>query len=193
MAPDLTLETLKKIRAGELTASFETLKPLLRPEGITNGVMRVFPEKCSGCGLCIQNCPFKCWEMGSDKIPRLKDKYICFSCFNCLIACPQDAISIGQTFGVKDAFFDTDFPPIKPPLPPEDADGQPAEWNGVEKLIMNRRSVRNFKPKPVPEPLIRRVLEAEKVRVTSRRRHGVSVAGACGQLRLDALKRQPHG
>jgi nitroreductase/NAD-dependent dihydropyrimidine dehydrogenase PreA subunit len=122
--------------------------------------MKADPEKCTGCGLCLQNCPFKCWEMGRDKIPRMKSHYICFSCFNCMIACPEDAVSIVQTFSVKDAFFDTDFPPVKLPLEPRDAGGRPAEWTGVEQLIMNRRSVRNFKRRPVPEPLIRRVLEA---------------------------------
>ena len=39
----------------------------------------------------------------------------------------------------------------------------------------------------------RRLLEEGKVHVTMRRRHGVSVGGACGQLRLDALKRHTHG
>ena len=160
MTPDLQLETIDKIKAGEVTATFETCKALLRPEGITNGVMKADPEKCTGCQLCIQNCPFKCWEMGEDNIPRMKSRYICFSCFNCLVACPVDAISIVQTFSVKDAFFDTDFPPIKLPLPPQDAKGKPAKWNEVERLIFNRRSVRNFKPDPVPEPLLRRVLEA---------------------------------
>lgn len=154
------MATLEKIKSGEEVATFETVKPLVRPEGITNGVMKADPNKCTGCGLCIQNCPFKCWEMGEDKIPRMKSKYICFSCFNCMIACPENAVSIVQTFSVKDAFFDTDFPPIKLPLEPRDAEGKPAEWNEVERLIMNRRSVRNFKKKPVPEPLIRRVLEA---------------------------------
>jgi nitroreductase/NAD-dependent dihydropyrimidine dehydrogenase PreA subunit len=158
--PELKMETIDRIKAGKVKATLEACKPLLRPEGITNGVMKADPEKCTGCGLCIQNCPFKCWEMGSDNIPRMKSKYICFSCFNCLIACPVEAISIVQTFSVKDAFFDTDFPPIKLPLEPKDAEGKPDQWNEVERLIFNRRSVRNFKPDPVPEPLIRRVLEA---------------------------------
>ena len=157
---DLDMATLEKIKSGEEAATFETAKPLVRPEGITNGVMKVDPNKCTGCGLCIQNCPFKCWEMVEDKVPKMKSKYICFSCFNCMIACPEDAVSIVQTFSVKDAFFDTDFPPLKLPLEPKDTEGKPAEWTEVERIIMNRRSVRNFKKKPVPEPLIHRVLEA---------------------------------
>lgn len=157
---DLKVETIEKIKVGEETATFEILNPLLRPEGIKTGVMKADPEKCIGCGRCIQNCCFKCWEMGEDKIPKMKHNYICFSCFNCMIACPVDAVSIVQTFSVKGAFFDTDFPPIKWPLEPKDAEGKPAQWNEVEQVIMNRRSIRNFKKVPVPEPLVRRVLEA---------------------------------
>jgi nitroreductase len=46
------------------------------------------------------------------------------------------------------------------PVPPLDEEGKPAEWNPFEKLLLERRSVRNFKSKPVPEALLRRVLEA---------------------------------
>lgn len=157
---DISHKTLAKIRAGK-TPTFEELKPVLRPEGVQNGVLKVDPDKCTSCGLCIQNCPFKCWEMGENKIPGLKEGYACFSCFNCMVACPVDAISIVQTYGVaKGYYYDTGFPPVKMPQEPKDAEGNPAEWNEVERIIMNRRSARNFKEDPVPEPLIRRVLEA---------------------------------
>ena len=46
------------------------------------------------------------------------------------------------------------------PLAPLDAKGNPDKWTTVEKLILERRSVRNFRPDPVPESLIRRVIEA---------------------------------
>jgi len=46
------------------------------------------------------------------------------------------------------------------PLDPRDGDGNPTEFNPIERAVLERRSVRNFKEEPVPEPLIRRVLEA---------------------------------
>jgi nitroreductase/NAD-dependent dihydropyrimidine dehydrogenase PreA subunit len=156
---DLKQETIEKIKASQ-EVTFEELKPLLRPEGVQNGVMKVDREKCTGCGLCIKNCPFKCWEMGEDDIPRLRDGYGCFSCCNCLVACPVEAISIVKTYKVEGGYWDTGFPPYKMPQEPMDASGKPARWTEVERLILNRRSVRNFKETPVPEPLIRRVMEA---------------------------------
>jgi hypothetical protein len=36
------------------------------------------------------------------------------------------------------------------------------EWNPVEKVIMERRSIRNFKKEPVGDNLIRRTLEVHR-------------------------------
>lgn len=140
--------------------SFEELKPMLRPDGVQNGIMKVDKDKCTSCGLCIKNCPFKCWEMDADKFPKMKKEYVCFSCYNCMIPCPVGAVSVVQSFHVKDGFYDTEFPVFKAPLEPKDSAGNPTQWTETEQLIMERRSVRNFKKDPIPEPLIRRVLEA---------------------------------
>jgi len=144
----------------ERKPTFEDLKPMLRPSGVASGVMKVDPEKCSSCGLCLQNCPYRCWEMDAEKHPRMNNTHLCFSCFNCMVACPKDAISIVSPYEVKGGFFDTGFAGVKMPLEPKDRDGRPDEWNQTEKIILERRSVRNFKKDPVPDPLICRVLEA---------------------------------
>lgn len=143
--------------------SFEEHKAMLRPTGVKKGVMKVNLEKCIGCGLCIQNCPFKCMVMDETtkpKHPVMKDEYLCMSCFNCVVACPKGALSPAQTYTVEEGFFDVGYPPVKKPLKPKDAKGDPDKWTPVEKVIMERRSVRNFKKTPVPETLIRRILEA---------------------------------
>jgi nitroreductase len=41
------------------------------------------------------------------------------------------------------------------------------EWNPVEKVIMERRSIRNFKKQPVPDNIIKRVLEAGRFAPTA--------------------------
>lgn len=140
----------------------EDVKQILRPENVHMGVMAVDKDVCTSCGLCIDNCPFKCWEMGEDEYPKLKDEYQCFSCSNCMVACPVDAISMVETYHVKDGFWATEPHPLpyKMPLEPRGADGNPDQWNAIERAILERRSVRNFEDKPVPDHLIRRVLEA---------------------------------
>jgi len=79
-----------------------------------------------------------------------------------MVVCPVDAISIVSTYKVVGGYFDTGFPPVRMPEEPKDATGNIVEWTEVERLIMNRRSVRNFQEEPVPETLIRRVLEAAR-------------------------------
>lgn len=138
------------------------LKPIFRPEDVHMGTMKVDPEQCNGCGLCIENCLFRSWEMGDDKIPRYKEGWACFSCYNCMVACPTGAVSVGVPYHVDSGFWKSYPRPLPPvwPLEPRDAEGKPDQWNEVEKLVLTRRTVRNFSDKPVPEPIIRRVLEA---------------------------------
>lgn len=142
--------------------TWEEIKPILRPKGVHMGIMKVDKDICTNCGLCIKNCPFNAWEIEEDKFPRLKAEYECLSCYNCMVACPAEAISIVEPYHVDGGFWATDSHPMpqRMPLEPKDADGNPTEWNSIEKAVYERRSVRNFKKKPVPESYIYRVLEA---------------------------------
>jgi len=145
------------------------LKPIFRPDDVYMGTMKVDPEKCNGCGLCIENCLFRTWEMGEDNVPRFKENWPCFSCYNCMVACPTGAISIGEPYHVDSGFWKTYPNPLSAvrPLQPLTADGKPDQWTEIEETVLTRRSVRNFKDTPVPEPLIRRVLEAGRFAPTS--------------------------
>lgn len=141
--------------------TFKDLKPIFRPTGIHPGIMRVDPEKCTQCGLCIENCVFLCWEKDADDIPKMKQGNTgCFSCFNCVAACPVGAVEIVDTWHVDGGIFDQGWPEQKLPLEPRDSEGNLSEWNVVERTVLERRSVRNYKNDPVSDHLIRRILEA---------------------------------
>jgi len=145
------------------------LKPVFRPDDVHMGTMKVDAEKCNGCGLCIENCLFRTWEMGDDNVPKYKEGWACFSCYNCMVACPTGAISIVEPYHVDSGFWKTQphsLPAVRP-LQPFTADGKPDKWTEIERTILTRRSVRNFKDTPVPEPLIRRVVEAGRFAPTS--------------------------
>lgn len=140
----------------------EELRSIFRPEDVHMGRLEADREKCNGCGLCIENCIFRSWEMQENNVPQMKEGAACFSCYNCMVACPVDAISIIEPYHVDSGFYRTIPNPMPPrmPSPPLDAEGNPDQWTEVERVVFTRRSVRNFSDKPVPEPLIRRVLEA---------------------------------
>jgi nitroreductase/NAD-dependent dihydropyrimidine dehydrogenase PreA subunit len=152
----------------EKAMPWEDVKQVFRPQTVQMGVMTVDVEKCtrprgSKCQLCLENCPFKAWEIpGDNQVPLVKEEYECFSCYNCMAACPRDAVSIVESYHVQEGPFATDPHPLpaKLPIPPQDAEGNPDEWNPIEEAVFHRRSVRNYKDKSVPEPIIRRVLEA---------------------------------
>ncbi len=142
--------------------AWEDVEQVFRPKNVHMGVMKIDLEACNQCGLCLKNCPFQVFELDDDGFPRQKEEYECFSCYNCMVACSVDAISIAESYHVDDGFYATDPHPLAPrmPLKVRDADGNLDEWNAIERAVFNRRSVRNYEERPVPEPLIRRVLEA---------------------------------
>jgi ferredoxin len=144
----------------------QEFKEIFRPEHVHMGKMKVDVVKCSGCGLCVDNCIFRTWEMGDDKKPRFREGVPCFSCYNCMVACPKDAISIEESYHVDSGFWKT-YPnplPAVRPLEPYSADGKPTNGLGGKQYS---RQVRNFLNKAVPETLIRRVIEAGRFAPTS--------------------------
>ncbi len=53
--------------------------------------IRVDPDKCTGCGLCVQACPYGVIEL-VEGLPRIGEG--CTLCRSCIEACPENALSI---------------------------------------------------------------------------------------------------
>ncbi|MCP5096619.1 MAG: hydrogenase iron-sulfur subunit [Chloroflexi bacterium] len=75
-----------------------------RANGIPVEVARVniIDEKCTGCTLCVQDCPYKALEMverqddSSHKLIAIADQSMCTSCGICIGSCRDDAITMGD-------------------------------------------------------------------------------------------------
>ncbi|MHB8780128.1 MAG: nitroreductase family protein [Candidatus Geothermincolia bacterium] len=125
----------------------------------SNPEIVIDPEKCKGCGNCAATCPMDYLEMWQ-KTARLKDTGTCFGCSNCLAVCKEGAITQRGFYNVSQGLFKTQHLHPEdgyPKLPPVDGvEGM----TPVEEAIYKRRSNRLFTKDPVPDDILRRIIEA---------------------------------
>jgi nitroreductase/Pyruvate/2-oxoacid:ferredoxin oxidoreductase delta subunit len=118
-------------------------------------------EKCTGCGNCVQACPMACLELVDKKARQIED-VVCISCSACVSHCEKGAATMQGFYNVEEGMWKT--------MPYHVADGHPVipEVDGiegltaVEEVIYKRRSNRIYSNKPVPDALVRRVVEAAR-------------------------------
>ena len=92
-----------------------------------NHKFKVDYEKCTKCGLCIENCPTKALDYDDYKSPKMENPKNCMLCQHCLAICPMGAISI----------IDKN-PDYSAPVKQINSDD-------ILNLIQTRRSIRNYK------------------------------------------------
>jgi nitroreductase len=124
-------------------------------------------RRCLGCGS------FKAEFQG---FPEYFGK-ICLACHDCETVCPNGAVMMPNFYRVDEGRFASDYD-----FPLDSRDGMPnplrlekpapfseieSQITSTEKIIYERRSVRIFKPDPVPRELIERVLEAGRFAPTA--------------------------
>ncbi len=121
------------------------------PTSRTKEVARITidQEKCNGCGLCVEVCNDFSIIMKDGKAHVSGTSFFgCIGCGHCMAICPKDAITINGRFTSEADLF---------PLPEKES---AANYESILSLYQRRRSVREFKDKPVEQELIDKVLEA---------------------------------
>lgn len=120
-------------------------------------------EICIQCKLCIKVCPCNCIEGNArnEIIFIAGRESICLKCGQCMAICPSRAIQVDGISYSEDLF---------------DLPGHNVNGKEFLNFLSARRSVRNFKDKPVPDELIQKILESvwyapfgshpEKVQIT---------------------------
>ncbi len=64
------------------------------------------PEKCSGCGRCLEVCPRGVFEM-QDKRAAVTDRDLCMECGACALNCEFGAISVNSGVGCAAAIINS--------------------------------------------------------------------------------------
>ncbi|RLB61984.1 MAG: sulfite reductase [Deltaproteobacteria bacterium] len=61
---------------------------------------RISEEACSGCGICVENCPDQAITLGKDGLSPTLSTPPCLSCGRCIVVCPTETI-IESTRGFR--------------------------------------------------------------------------------------------
>ncbi|MBI5445402.1 MAG: nitroreductase family protein [Deltaproteobacteria bacterium] len=114
-------------------------------EGPCGPLLRIDPETCLRCGACSDVCPQRVLVGGEGAVPSADPaaEAFCIACGHCAAACPAGALSHRAASSLASA--------AHPP---------PAE--SVLAWLRGRRSVRAYRPDPVPREVLRLLLEAAR-------------------------------
>ena len=77
------------------TISFP-FSPLKLPKGYRGNIVMLDPENCSGCGLCVRDCPAQALELIKDSRTEFQLVYYparCAYCGECVESCRNQAIT----------------------------------------------------------------------------------------------------
>lgn len=116
-----------------------------------NGRIILHTENCTGCGLCVEVCKDFSLILQDNKVRLAADPaFGCIACGHCMAICPEGAIEIsGRTLSASDLFDLSAF-------------GSLPEYDQMMNLLRHRRSIREFRDRPVEKAMIEQILEAAR-------------------------------
>lgn len=122
---------------------------------IDNSLINVDIEKCTLCKACLNDCVFRLFYIDSNQL-QLKDYFEekCILCGHCVAVCPVNVIKLKTH--TKESPKDM---PERKDLP---------DYNSLYNLALTRRSIRQFKDKPVEKEFISKILELARYSPTGR-------------------------
>ena len=110
-------------------------------------LIHIDESKCTSCGLCAAACPLNIIEQPTDSLPTVVAEERCMACGHCAAVCPSGALA-------HEAFPAGSVTPIDAGLMPGP--------DATLELLRSRRSIRDFKDKPVDRELLQKVVDAAR-------------------------------
>lgn len=59
-------------------------------------MVNVDPEKCEGCGDCVESCPAEILSLGDDGKAVVSDAAECEGCEACIAVCTNEAVTVTE-------------------------------------------------------------------------------------------------
>ncbi len=66
--------------------------------------LKLDPDKCVGCRMCVNVCPQSVWDM-RDKKAFMADRDACMECSACAMNCAEGAIEVRRGVGCASAII----------------------------------------------------------------------------------------
>jgi nitroreductase/NAD-dependent dihydropyrimidine dehydrogenase PreA subunit len=139
-------------------------------------ILGINQKKCTSCRRCVLDCPENLFRFESavKKVIFADPLGRCILCGHCLSVCPEDAV-----------LFDDPEEPLRHP-----AIAAPEKILGTEDLMLfmrARRSIRQFKNKPVPEKSLEFILSAMRYSPTGSNKQGIHFTVLTSKEKIDFL------
>ena len=112
--------------------------------------IRRLEDKCNKCMLCVRDCVSGVWRIVDGK-PTVVEPDLCNRCSHCIAVCPRGAI-------VHDGLDADQITRVN---------RKNLQPNVYRDIVMSRRSVRQFKDKPVPRSIVEQVLNLARYAPTA--------------------------
>jgi len=108
-------------------------------------IVAIDAHRCNRCGLCVEVCPRSIIELGEESA-GIKAPQRCILCGHCKAVCPEDAV-------IHYTLDPNEFAPVLPK-------DQIPDPETLLAFFRSRRSIRFFKPEPVAQPLLEKIIQA---------------------------------
>jgi len=104
-------------------------------------------NKCKNCRICVNICPSKILDINDNNQTYFKEerKHICLNCGHCMAVCSTQAISVNSLT------YEKDFELISE---------NTVDYSQFYNFLKARRSVREFKNKPVEKEKLQQIIDA---------------------------------
>jgi nitroreductase/NAD-dependent dihydropyrimidine dehydrogenase PreA subunit len=136
-------------------------------------MIRILPDRCTRCGLCVDDCVSRVFRM-HDRMPVVVHPELCNRCSHCLAVCPSEAV-------IHDGLGGSVTPRI---------DRRKLRADVYREIALSRRSVRRYKPDPVPRETVERILDVARYAPTASNAQNVQYTIVSRRSLLEEVSRR---